>query len=260
MALLDSAYEQNRQSLSIIRLVGAHCPDLMSFHLSMSRRFRFGLGSREIVSILATFPLMEECNLTDELFSLNLLMALHTSGFTNRITTLNFLPTEQNALQPKRIPLREILCSFNHLIHLRAPTAIYIVEDMDLHDILDQLYASNPYKNFDFSRGHRHNPTNDPAFARKYIWVCRGLKTLHMTVGHRESDTRSSYTAESVLILFGFLSRMAPQLQELYLKIHSVNLTFEGGLALLTRLGGLERIRIGMDLCPWWYQFLRSRN
>ncbi|KAF9146329.1 hypothetical protein BG015_011627 [Linnemannia schmuckeri] len=235
--------------LYIIRLVDTHCPNLKTFHLSMpyGSRYSPGLGSREVVAILETFPYMEKYNLTDEAFSPNLLKTLETAGLTNRITILNFLPTLQDndADVRLKIPLSKILYSFENLVHLRTPNAVYCVEDMDLHDVLEQLRQASPYARIDYSSQHRHIPTDDPAVARKYIWACRELQTLHMSIKHQE--THSIDAPMSSLIVFGFLSRMAPWLQELRLKSRRFNLTFEGGMALLARLQDLERIWIITD-------------
>ncbi|KAG0292109.1 hypothetical protein BGZ96_004524 [Linnemannia gamsii] len=246
----DPSYGHNHQGLGIIRLVGVHCPNLENFHLSISSTTGFGLESQEVVSTLETFPHIGACNLTDERFNSVLLKSLNAAGLINQITTLNLLPTRSNACQAQAIPLRQILCSFKHLIHLRAPTAVYYLEDMDLHDVLGQLRELAPNKSPDFADRHYHIPTDDLAIAHQYIWVCRGLKTLHMALSHRAS--RSSYSAESSLIIFGFLSRMTPRLQELHLTRYTVNLSFQGGLSLLTRLQDLERIRIVLDHCPCW--------
>ncbi|KAG0307861.1 hypothetical protein BGZ97_000254 [Linnemannia gamsii] len=62
-----------------------------------------------------------------------------------------------------------------------------------------------------------------------------------MSVGGRLSDSMSPYNA---LIMFGFLSRQCPRLQELYLRRGLLDLSFKGGLCLLTRLQELERIQI----------------
>lgn len=120
-----------------------------------------------------------------------------------------------------------------------------------MHGVLNQLHFSNPDKNFDNSYSQYPSiQTRDYVEALQYVWACRGLKTLHMTICHRSPRNRLS--AEASLIVFGFLSRMAPQLQELYLKSHAINMTFEGGLALLTRLRDMKRIRLVFDRCPWW--------
>ncbi|KAF9146330.1 hypothetical protein BG015_011628, partial [Linnemannia schmuckeri] len=233
----------------IIRLVGEHCANLKSFHLSISRGSGYGLNIPEAISILDTFPHMEECNLTDQDIDPVLLKSLST--VVNRITALNLLPIQSTTSYTHGIPLREILCTFEHLIHLRAPTATYYIEDMDLNGVQEQL-REIWYRNRGYV-GYRTQSTpcirkDDPAIARQYIWACRGLRTLHMTVGYHDSDSNSTDTA---LIIFGFLSRMCPQLQDLHLKRWAMNLEIEGGLSLLTRLQDLERVRIQIDHHHW---------
>ena len=248
--LLSRIHYQDHQGARIIRLVGAHCSNLKTFHLSLPYGgVSYGLGTPEIAVMLETFPHMEEYNLSDLKFDPVLFKSLDTAGYTNRITTMNLLPTQPDSYQDEGVPLREILCSFEHLVHLRAPMSKYYIEDMDLHDVLEQLHERNPEESPDWGEPHRHIPTNDPAFARQYIWACRGLKTLHMKI--EQQRTTYSFQTERWLIVFGFLSKMAPRLQELYLTRYTTDFSFRGGSCLLTRLQDLEQIRIVSDNCPW---------
>ncbi|KAF9289565.1 hypothetical protein BGZ88_007702 [Linnemannia elongata] len=222
---------------SIIRLISAHCPDLKSFHLSMSLFDNYGLSSREIFLLLQTFPHMEQCNLTDRVIGPR---GLVQAIIVNRITTLNLLPTHPNSLQTRDFPLREILSTFGHLLHLRAPTVVYHVEDMDLFDMRNQVLKNcrgRPESAIP-SQQCRHSISEEEPAARQYIWACRGLETLHIAIDHRYYDSNST---ESSLVLFGFLTRVCPRLQELYLKQRTVHLSLQGGLCLLTRLQDLER-------------------
>ncbi|KAG0292110.1 hypothetical protein BGZ96_004525 [Linnemannia gamsii] len=61
----------------------------------------------------------------------------------HHITTLNLLPIHQNVSAPHlpqhKIPLREILCAFEHLIHLGVPAAIYQIEGMELNTTQKQM-------------------------------------------------------------------------------------------------------------------------
>ncbi|OAQ28799.1 hypothetical protein K457DRAFT_32856 [Linnemannia elongata AG-77] len=184
---------------SIIRLIGAHCPDLKSFHLSMSLFDNYGLSSREIFLLLQTFPHMEQCNLTDRVIGLR---GLVQAIIVNRITTLNLLPTHPNSLQTRDFPLREILSTFEHLLHLRAPTVVYYLEDMDLFDMRNQVLKNcrgRPESAIP-SQQCRHSISEEEPAARQYIWACRGLKTLHIAIDLRYYDSNST---ESSLVLFG---------------------------------------------------------
>ncbi|KAF9133520.1 hypothetical protein BGW39_009594 [Mortierella sp. 14UC] len=213
----------------IIDLVGTHCPTLKKLHLSASYD---NLADTEVTSILEQFPALENYSFSDRDAGATLVKGLRT--IVNRLTTLNLLAT-QRGYSSRQVTLRTILCTFEHLIHLRAPNMDYFHEDMDVNDIRGQMHAR-----WNHSRGGLdHAMTDNPT--EQYIWACRGLRTLHMSVGCRTSDSSSP---SSALIMFGFLSRMCPQLQELHLRRRLLDLTFRGGLCLMTRLRELERIKI----------------
>ncbi|KAF9314405.1 hypothetical protein BGZ91_006018, partial [Linnemannia elongata] len=156
-----------------------------------------------------TFPHMEEYNLSEVEFDPVIFKSPDTAGYTNRITTMNLLPTRPDAFRSEGVPLREILCTFEHLVHLRAPASNYYIEDMDLHNVLEQLEECNPDESPGCGKPQPYIPKNDSAVARQYIWACRGLKTLHMKIEQRRSTYR--FQTERWLIVFGFLSRMAPR-------------------------------------------------
>ncbi|KAF9908669.1 hypothetical protein EC991_009597 [Linnemannia zychae] len=213
----------------IINLVGTHCPTLKRLHLSACND---SFLNADLTSILEQFPALEEYTFSDRDAGLTLVNGLRT--FVNRVTTLNLLSTHLGYLSRTDI-LRTILCTFEHLVHLRAPNLFYFHEDMDVNSIRGRVHSrwNNSRSQLD------HAMTDHPT--EKYVWVCRGLRTLHMSVSGRRSD--SSCFSKS-LIMFGFLSRMCPQLQELHLKRRMMDLTFKGGLCLLSRLQELERINL----------------
>ncbi|KAH7048592.1 hypothetical protein BKA57DRAFT_461872 [Linnemannia elongata] len=224
----DHRFIQLGDQQPIINLIGTHCPNLKKLHYSAHDK---ALTDQEITSILEHFPDFEEYSFADRDAGLTLLAGLRT--ITNRITTLNLLTIQ--AHQSQRLPtLRDILCTFAHLIHLRAPNMDYYHEDMDVNDVRGQSKARwNP--------SGRRNQAKTSSPNGQYVWACRGLRTLHMTVGSRVSDNNSS---DNALIMFGFLSKQCPQLQELHLRRTILDLSFKGGLCLLTRLQELERIKI----------------
>ncbi|KAF9911897.1 hypothetical protein EC991_001801 [Linnemannia zychae] len=242
-ALIESVSDHPNQGTIITGRVGTHCPNLVTFHLSMARGGSYGLESRELVFVLDTFPQLEEFNFTAQEMRPNLYRAFST-GVVNRITTLNLLPMQPQTVSTRGIPLRQILCTFEHLIHLRAPTAVYYHEDMDLNNVKGRLRDRKARLDCSSGRSDPRIPIDDPTKARQYIWACSGLKTLHMTIDITGSDSGSPVTS---LIIFGFLSRMCPQLEELYLERWDLNLKLYGGFSLLSRLQKLERVRIVTD-------------
>lgn len=224
----DHRFIQLGDQQPIINLIGTHCPTLTKLHYSAHDK---ALTDREITSILEHFPEFEVYSFADRDAGPTLLKGLRT--ITNRVTTLNLVAIQ--AHQPQRLrTLRDILCTFAHLIHLRAPNMEYYHEDMDVNDIRGQRITR-----WNFSDHRNQSKAGGPN--DRYVWACRGLRTLHMTVGCYLGDTNSS---ENARIMFGFLSRQCPQLQELHLRRSMMDLSFKGGLCLLTRLQELERIKI----------------
>ncbi|KAG0377006.1 hypothetical protein BGX24_006853 [Mortierella sp. AD032] len=213
----------------IIDAIGTYCPTLKRLHLSVSDD---KLSDRDVTSILERFPTFEEYNFSDRDVGPAFVKGLRT--VTNRVTTLNLLPS-QRGYSSQQVTLRDILCTFMHLVHLRAPNMNYFHEDMDVNDIRGRTYAR-----WSHSRTETGHAMTDNLIGQ-YIWACRGLRTLHMTVSCRTSDSSSTFHA---LIMFGFLSRMCPRLQELHLMRRMLDFSFKGGLCLLTRLQELERVKI----------------
>ncbi|KAF9132805.1 hypothetical protein BGW39_011289 [Mortierella sp. 14UC] len=117
----------------------------------------------------------------------------------NRATTLNIFPLRTESYETRRLPLREILCKFEHLVHLRAPTAAYFVEDMDFHDVQEQLRAYWNRTNHAYRPGRIKSRirTDDPAEARQYVWACRRLKTLQLTVDY---SNRGGYIVRRAIV------------------------------------------------------------
>ncbi|KAF9117353.1 hypothetical protein BGW39_002260 [Mortierella sp. 14UC] len=220
----------------MVECIATHCPNLKSFHISMSQGRNVAI-ERELALVFRAFPHMDELTLMDrDMWRPSLVKWLRTVA--NRVTTLNLISYKRPFEKPKSTWLREVLCSFKHLIHLRARSAIYRFEDMDLNDMRWQHHERQVRsQGVPNRRDYPRIPSGDISIASQYIWACRGLSTLHISVIYHGSDMAS-------LTIFGFLSKMCPQLQELHLALGMVPLSLQGGLCLLTRLEHLERLRI----------------
>ncbi|KAG0292113.1 hypothetical protein BGZ96_004528 [Linnemannia gamsii] len=243
--LLDPIQDHAHQSTGIIRLVGAHCPGLKSFHMSKSPH-GYGLRTCEAIALFETFPQMEECTSTSREICPVLLKTLNTTTTVNQITTLNLLPTPSMEFIPTRlapfdVSLRKILCTFEHLLHLRAPLTAYYMEDMELDRTKQQMRNDWNHKRGNTTQMPLTSANHSIMNQYRYTWACRGLRTLHMTVGHKPEHP--DYPGMS-LVIFSYLSRMCPQLQELHLVRWSICLKFNGGLCLLARLRHLKRLRL----------------
>ncbi|KAF9906069.1 hypothetical protein EC991_001077 [Linnemannia zychae] len=125
--------------------------------------------------------------------------------------------------------LHDLLCTSPQLIYLKSLKAPLRPQYMDLYDGQDDRFGSDT-----------HGQLTLPP-----IWACRGLETLHIEL-HGIFDPR---------VLFGYISRVLPRLEELYIirpdhcetsnamLLHTSSLLWlKGGFCLLSRLQYLERL------------------
>ncbi|KAH7060256.1 hypothetical protein BKA57DRAFT_446716 [Linnemannia elongata] len=150
---------------------------------------------------------------------------------TNNVTALDFL---WDASPDGRwsVALHQYLCQSPHLLHLRAPRTRFQVKHLDLQN---QLSIS---MNVDESR------------AVPGIWRCRRLRTLQVCLVWNMDYYGKDLAASR--IVFGYLSRVCPRLEELHLSSKrgdiyesKLSLGLEGGICLLAALKHLERLHIG---------------
>ncbi|KAG0314280.1 hypothetical protein BGZ97_009431 [Linnemannia gamsii] len=167
-------------------------------------------------------------------------MLRNLNDVPNVVTTLEIFGEAMANCNPDS-GLHRYLCASPHLMHLRAPKTAYLVEHLDLHQRL---------------RG-RYLPAAGPtqSSVQPGIWKCRNLQTLHLAFHSRRDSTLSSPT--NARIIFGYLSRVCPQLRDLAIlttescmlnnRIYApvLHMRLQGGFCLLARLKWLERLRIG---------------
>ncbi|KAG0375597.1 hypothetical protein BGX24_008887 [Mortierella sp. AD032] len=208
---------------AISTYVAAHCPNLRTFHLSMFEVSDDVIG-RELTSYIF-IPNLDELSVVDQDFYRRIPIRDGLRNVANRVTTLNILPFS-DTMGPI-IVIRDVLCTFDHLVHLRAPNAVYSVEDMDLNNHLLQFKQDSTTMHH-CPRYHHPTPFSVKNVGNGYIWACRGLKTLHLSIGPAFGNNSSP---ETMLIVFGFLSRMCPLLEEVYLSGWVMDLSFREDFA-----------------------------
>ncbi|KAG9073182.1 hypothetical protein KI688_000969 [Linnemannia hyalina] len=150
---------------------------------------------------------------------------------TNNVTALDFL-WDAGSNGRWGITLHQYLCQSPHLLHLRAPKTRFQVEHLDLHNRLSIPVEVD---------GSRVVPG---------IWRCRRLRTLQVSLEWNIHYYENGPTATR--IVFGYLSRVCPQLEELHLSSkrrdmyeRKLLLWLEGGICLLANLRHLKRLHVG---------------
>lgn len=148
----------------------------------------------------------------------------------NVVTTLNLVTDSVN--QPnKALALHQYLCESPHLLHLMASQSFCLIERMDL-----------------FGRWMNLPKHEEYAYRQPGIWMCRKLQTLHIEVHNLGSPAHQTSPIRT-RVLFGYISRVCPNLRDLELwepqNIPGFCLELDGGFCLMARLRLLEHLRIG---------------
>ncbi|KAG0366823.1 hypothetical protein BGX24_003531 [Mortierella sp. AD032] len=179
------------------------------------------------------------------------LRALH-----NVVTTLE-LHFGQASVTGPTSGLHRYLCESPHLLHLRAHRTAILIEAMDLHargHIFHKGYWEGAKeKNRLAVDWDKFLSTVD--FGQRKVWACRKLQTLHISVHSRTEPELES--ASRSRIVFGYLSRICPELQDLQISTSMqrfrnvswvyplLDLRLEGGMCLLTRIKHLRILKLG---------------
>jgi hypothetical protein len=166
----------------------------------------------------------------------------------NVVTTLELVYNQPVICGPNGL-LHQYLCASPQLLHLRASNTAYLFDHLDLHQrtlLYEGHFSIDP-----LTAGQSYGS------ARPGVWACRGLRTLHLAF---DSQTdRLLFASVCLRIVFGYLVRVVPRLQDLQIVILScfsygrgnvgppLRLSLQSGFCLLSRLRNLEKLRIGCD-------------
>ncbi|KAG0081755.1 hypothetical protein BGZ90_005117 [Linnemannia elongata] len=218
---------------------------LESFHLSFASSNPADSGFSESLRVC---PALSECTIQFSDLPLGVMTALQNR--CDHVTTLE-LAYNSRFEYPAQSVLHRYLCQAPHLRHLHAPNIVLPVAELDIHGLLTTPStepAAIP------TPGADNAPSTAGAAA---VWACRRLTSLQVAFswGSRES---SSVLVQS-RVIFGYISRVCPELRELAIfrpesREDDVNearlswLDLKGGFCLLSRLVNLERLQIGSGL------------
>ncbi|KAK3819807.1 MAG: hypothetical protein J3Q66DRAFT_335558 [Benniella sp.] len=159
--------------------------------------------------------------------------------------------------------LHRFLCNSPHLQHLIAPNLAIPIEYLDINGMMKKpldytdirkaarsakeqqaQVAPNMFSSV-FPCISISSPTNVTTDNHHRIWACRRLRTLHVRI---ETHEAVLYDSRANLVLFGYLGRVCPDLEDLSIRQPLMNLMRYGGLCLSTRLRKLERLVLDCDI------------
>ncbi|KAF9342960.1 hypothetical protein BGX26_006508 [Mortierella sp. AD094] len=159
------------------------------------------------------------------------------SYYSGTITTLEIMPAMDRPHYDCVVhALHDVLCSTPTLLHLIAPSVPYFAEYLDPSEL---VAADKPYPLWNCKSGC---PASQANFSKKRIWACRGLKTLQLRIISKVDE--DELTARNSRVMFGYISRVCPNLQELTVYREELNLNLEGGLCFLSRLTELRKLAV----------------
>lgn len=252
---------------SLFTLVSSACPFMSWFHLSFEGQ---SMSREESIAYTETFdPQPVEETITAmkariqqrpasrrvmSILSSDIRPETHLQLFRTQVIHVNTITTLEICLGSGLLlsryvshTLHDILCSSPWLQHLIAPMIPYYAEYFDLEGPVDPVSGSYHPRQCRFGKQPMHLFRT-----RKRIWACRGLKTLRIQIDSMDTDHASE---ENARIMFGYLVRVCPDLQELSIRRRQLNLNLAGGMCLLTRMRKLERLMIWTDT---WTKFSKK--
>ncbi|KAF9428210.1 hypothetical protein BGZ76_002021, partial [Entomortierella beljakovae] len=192
------------------------CPHLKKLHLS-DRHSDFPTYG-QLEEIVNLFPSVTNWEITPTMECS--LSYSHLRSFNrNLITTLEISGERRLGNEA----LHYYLCEAPHLLRLTAPYISFSIAWFDLEGI---LYP----KRLDIEHFNRR------------IWACRSLQSLHLKFDYSWECNNPLDTMSR--LLFGYISKVCPRLQDFAVDCSILSLGHNGGLCLLARLHDLKKLRI----------------
>ncbi|KAF9143018.1 hypothetical protein BG015_000575 [Linnemannia schmuckeri] len=226
----------------LCQLLRTNCPLVRVFHFSYQGLHVIRTAPEDMDPVFDLCPRMTDWMISAVHFTPSLIKRFPQDV----LTTLEIIGADCKHLHA-------YLCTTTHLQHLRAPRTRFPYEHMDIH-----LRSTEGYPHTGGVRGSgyegedQHQSVQDVAATVAKVWACRGLLTLKLAFSHMSNQPQASR------IVFGYISRVCPQLQDLEIcgpegvrmdrKIRPTPMcmTLEGGFCLLSRLKRLERLCVGI--------------
>ncbi|KAG0328390.1 hypothetical protein BGZ99_005405 [Dissophora globulifera] len=221
---------------SFVEHISQVCPDLLQFHLSF-------IGSRMTISDVQQLQLAFP-KLSNTTFSTSDIVPGFLDLFVDRLTTLE-IKGFLGGLSDFTLGdyLHAYLCQAPLLLHLKTYGVKLFHENFVLQLNYWTLATTMPFSAWTASRDNNEDMFDQP------VWACRGLRTLYVLADSR-AHTRVAESRAISRIVFGYISRVCPRLEDVAIERRYLNTDFAGGIALLSRCKRLRRLRLYTNLVP----------
>ncbi|KAG0007824.1 hypothetical protein BGZ81_004571, partial [Podila clonocystis] len=202
---LTLPYVETFDRRDFYQIIARSCPKINSFHFSFFKPDPLW-DSPDI--LMDAFPALQELSLS------NNDLGQHSTRMHTYLQQLTGLEIVQKVVTTDALArvLHHVLCDAPNLLSVKAPEFGYRAEYLDVQ-------------------------------GQKRFWACRQLKTLHLGFDSMTTTRFFTKTAATRLV-YGYLAKVTPFLEDLALTGITLNMELEGGLCLLSRLKKLEHLKL----------------
>ncbi|KAF9343989.1 hypothetical protein BGX26_004945, partial [Mortierella sp. AD094] len=182
---------------------------------------------------------------------------VNPTTYGNHLTWLELTRHPQFATEFTVKSLHLFLCHSPNLEHLLAPGYSIEVRNLDINMMIESpilkmirfhgiLSWERPITPKSFSSSYPCKLVSGTIrstgeYSCNQIWACRRLKTLHLRF---KEDNSTDVSRTGVLVVFGYLGRVCPNIQDLHISVRRTDMELNAGLCLLTRMRKLERFQL----------------
>ncbi|KAG0341636.1 hypothetical protein BG000_008448 [Podila horticola] len=224
-----------------VTLIGRACPKLRKLHYS-NRWTMAPMALKAVQALFRDIPWVPERSFL--LHDLNPLLTKELLSVRNVVTSIEIIsdplyrPRPRMGVDLMDTRLHKFLCAAPLLRELKLS---------GVHCATDRL---DPFPTYLQSERRRISLEED-ALERDglRLWACRGLQTLslYFTQSYNISATiPQKLTGQDVRVVFGYLSRVCPNLRHVDIGLDSAPMDLQSGLCLVSRLKSLETLTIQM--------------
>ncbi|KAK3834915.1 MAG: hypothetical protein JOS17DRAFT_738159, partial [Linnemannia elongata] len=214
-------------------------PQIARLSISMTKPSK--VKSAELVQVLQKFPALTHWTSPSFDISSQTLEAFRTCTFADRMTSLEITGHLNQEIVGRA--LHQYLCGAIHLQHLRASGMQVSIAWLDVEGVLNKDGRYRRRRDDDkssssssYSSGGQHQEQ-----LQSRVWATSNLKTLHLGFGAGRDGDRRFDSHEGSRMIYGYISKTCPRLQDLLISSAGLLLSLEGGVSLLSKLRELRR-------------------
>ncbi|KAG0292952.1 hypothetical protein BGZ96_003482 [Linnemannia gamsii] len=227
-------------NMAAIERIATASPQITRLSISMNKPSK--IKSTELAWVLQKFPYLTHWVTPSFDISSQTLGTFRTSTFADRMTSLEITGHLNQEIVGRA--LHQYLCGATHLQHLRASGMRVSIAWLDVEGILNTegRYLRKRDDDGSSSSSSYFSGSEHQEQLQARVWTTSNLKTLHLSFGAGRNGDDSFDSYEGSRMVYGYISKTCPRLQDLSISSTGLLLSLEGGVSLLSRLQELRRV------------------